>query len=88
MVTTLAAADNTPDQLSATEVELMIASGQPMSEEGKIALRRIVAAMGMELRFCRLRSCPRPFIPKRGDQVYCMPAHAEDDWNKYRRFGM
>jgi len=56
-----------------------------LSEAGKSDLFRLIAALGLSLRFCRLEWCGRPFIPKRDDHQYCCSDHKTEDWNKTRR---
>lgn len=58
-----------------------------LSPPSKRALIEINAAAGIEIRFCRLEWCDRPFVPKKPDHFYCSERHSDEDWNKKRREG-
>jgi hypothetical protein len=66
------------------EVILQVRRGK-IDDVGKVAIRRLLAEMGYEMRCCRYESCGMPFIPKNAINAYCKNEHKNDDWNKNRR---
>ena len=56
-----------------------------VSEPSKRVLAEIFSALDIELRFCKLEGCGRPFVAKKKNHGYCSKAHGDADWNYKRR---
>lgn len=56
-----------------------------ISEPVKRKLVEIFNALGIDLRFCRLSWCGRPFVPKKDDHFHCCKKHYEQE--RYRNGG-
>lgn len=79
--------------LSLVDLVSQLRSGQ-LNDTGRASVRIIFDAMKIELRFCKLEWCRRPFVPLDKKQRYCSkercrtegrPNCSDEDWNKNLR---